>query len=319
MAISYRQLLGGSTATSKPQGGSKACPYCDSDSTVLYSAPDYNRRVSNDLFHMNQCDDCDLLFLSNPPSNLGPFYETGYHTSFPKDLKAMDARLKGERYKIDFVRQFNKSENGSLLEIGPSVGYFSRLAQKEGYNVSALEYDQDCVDFLNETLKINAIQTDNPATSLEKDTSFYDVICLWHAIEHLPEPWKVIEQASKRLKPGGHLIIATPNPRSSQLGLMKNRWPHLDMPRHLFLLPIKWIKKMVKPLGIKEIFTTTRDTGSLYWESFSWAMLWGARPVAQHSIRRRFWQFSILMGHVLQNAQRKEGRGACYTMVLQKQ
>ena len=57
----------------------------------------------------------------------------------------------------------------------------------------------------------------------------------------MPRPWIVLEEAARRLNPGGVLLVAAPNPDAWQARLLKSYWPHHDMPRHLFALPIPWL------------------------------------------------------------------------------
>lgn len=184
----------------------RECPYCGGYSSFLLSSPDINRKIGKQNFHYYTCQQCDLVYLENCPNNLHEYYEGGYQ-SIPANTKNLDSDSKFENYKIDILTKFKTS--GKLLEIGPWAGYFSYLAKSAGFDVSAIEADQDCVHFLRNTVGIHAFHSDDPAhilLEMEKGVGF-DVIALWHSIEHIPRPWILIDAAARCLTPGGVLII----------------------------------------------------------------------------------------------------------------
>jgi 2-polyprenyl-3-methyl-5-hydroxy-6-metoxy-1,4-benzoquinol methylase len=76
----------------------------------------------------------------------------------------------------------------------------------------------------------------------------YDIITFWHNIKHLLEPWKVLEEASKKINPGGIILIATPNPSSFAFRLLGRFWPHIDAPRHINLISVLWDKKSLQSM-----------------------------------------------------------------------
>jgi hypothetical protein len=78
---------------------------------------------------------------------------------------------------------------GRLLEIGPWRGAFCCNATDAGFNVTAIEMDQSCVNFLQKVLGIKAIRSDKPDEALDAISEKFDVIGLWHSLEHLPKPW----------------------------------------------------------------------------------------------------------------------------------
>ena len=289
------------------------CPYCRGLCHHFISAKDINQKISNLIFNLYRCSTCGLLHVINPPEDLTPFYARNYHPT-PKDREELQSHLATHKFKIDLVKRFRKS--GGLLEIGPSIGQFCELAQESKFNVSAIEMDCSCVKFLRLHLGINVTHSDNPYSVLLKENSEYDVICLWHSLEHLKEPWKVLEQSVVRLKPGGILVVAAPNPLSRQAKMMGSSWPHHDLPRHLFGIPIPWLKKWGREQGLNELLVTTRDQGSLHFNRFSYAKK--ASQLASNSrLASIFWVLGLKLGAIMAPWEDKEGEGACYVMVLE--
>ena len=169
------------------------CPYCGGSARVWVVSRDMNCRVSGEKFCLLKCNLCGLMFINNPLQDLGRYYTRDYHF-VPDSVEALEALLPNEQFKIDLLKKFVSA--GAVLEIGPSNGMFCRLAQKAGFEVSAIEMDEDCVRFLNEKLGVRVVASAEPAAVLSSENYTYDAICLWHAIEHMASPWTVLEGSS---------------------------------------------------------------------------------------------------------------------------
>jgi SAM-dependent methyltransferase len=156
-----------------------------------------------------------------------------------------------------------------LLEIGAGTGLFARAAVLDGFEVTAIEMDADCCQYLRDVVGAEAICSDRPEEAL-RDLPEFQAIALWHVIEHLEKPWALLEQAARKLAPGGAMVIATPNPRSLQFRLLGRNWAHVDAPRHLFLIPPEALEAKAKTLGLRHVMTTTSDPAGRHWNRFGW-------------------------------------------------
>ncbi len=293
---------------------SPACPFCSSQSEYYLGAPDYNRKVSRVIFKISKCLNCELMFVSNPPEDLGSYYITDYHY-IPANEAELEPLLETEKFKIDLVTQFQKQ--GSLLEIGPGTGMFCQLSRRAGFDVSAIEMDDKCVDFLRDTLNIRVTQSSDPAKTLRDQARAYDVICLWHSVEHLYAPWETLDEAVNCLSPNGILVIAAPNPNAWQAKMLGKRWPHHDLPRHLYAMSIPWMLAYAAKKQLSIELSTTCDEGSLFWNRFTWAMLL-QKLVPGYFLRQRFWNLGMQLGRLLQFWEGREGKGATYTIILKR-
>lgn len=294
--------------------GATPCPYCGGASDLHLRAGDINRRASAAVFDLFRCVKCGLLRIVNPPADLAPYYNDDYHP-VPADRDGLEPYLAAHRFKINLLTKIRPG--GDLLEIGPSIGSFCALAQTAGFKVSAIEMDQDCARFLDDKLDVNVTNSNDPLAVLTAQEATYDVICMWHSIEHLAEPWRVLEQACARLRPGGILLIAAPNPLSRQARMMGAAWPHHDLPRHLFGLPMPWLENWSREHGLTKILATTRDEGSIHFNRFSYAIkLHHLAPFAR--FKPLFWVLGLKLGVLMSPWEDKEGEGACYVMVMEK-
>lgn len=190
------------------------------------------------------------------PDVLRSSYAGGYQ-KIPANLAELRSIAARETYRMKPILKFKTG--GKLLEIGPWMGIFSCNAKDAGFDVTAIDIDQDCIHFLNNTVGIRAVQSSNPAETLSKMNDKFDVIAIWHALEHLPTPWLVVQNAAERLAPGGVLLIAIPNIESYEFSIMKERWRHLDTPRHLYFYPAESLVDLCRLNGLKELELETMD------------------------------------------------------------
>jgi 2-polyprenyl-3-methyl-5-hydroxy-6-metoxy-1,4-benzoquinol methylase len=196
------------------------------------------------------------MFLHPIPADLRPFYRGGYQR-IPKTLAALQTIAKAENYRIEPILKYKSG--GTLLEIGPWMGIFSRNAKKVGFDVTAIEIDSDCVSFLSNVVGVEAIQSADPAAAMRALGRKFDVITLWHTLEHLPDPWIVLQTAAEHLAPQGILLVAIPNIESYDFAVMRAGWLHLDAPRHLYFYTARSLEEVCLTNGLKTLEITTSD------------------------------------------------------------
>jgi 2-polyprenyl-3-methyl-5-hydroxy-6-metoxy-1,4-benzoquinol methylase len=292
-----------------------SCGACGGPMRRYLTARDYNRGASRDIFEYWRCEDCGLASLRNIPQDLGRYYVSGYH-SLPSSDAALEAGVAHETYKIELVRQF-VAPPARLLEVGPSWGAFCLLAKRSGFDVEAIEMDPACCDFLRTRIGIPVVCSDDEVRALERVRP-PNVIAAWHVLEHLPDPWRVLEAAAARLQPGGVLILALPNPQAFQFRVLGRFWTHVDAPRHLHLIPPALLRRKAAAAGLTQELCTTTDRGSLGWNRFGWT--YSLPHLASAHVAKRALRFAgRVLGRVLQPLESREGIGAAYTAVFRKQ
>jgi SAM-dependent methyltransferase len=180
------------------------------------------------------CTTCGIYFLSNPPrektANLN--YEKFYD-------KEESARF---NFVLEFLTKFNRSfrvrdvtrfcgKPGRLLDIG-----FSRpsdlLSFKDvGWEPEGTQIVQHVVQIARrQNLKSHL----GELTRLHLPAKRFDVVTLWHVLEHIKKPQNDLAEISRILKPNGALIIEVPNIEGIVARFFKTDWFHLDPPNHLW-------------------------------------------------------------------------------------
>ena len=243
------------------------CPACLATATYYLKSGDKNRNLSDELFSYYKCSSCEMIFMSPVPDNIGAYYAGGYQ-KIPMNFTDFINTANKEVYRLDSLLR-HKSK-GELLEIGPWIGIFSFNAKRQGFSVDAIEMNSAACSFLRNEVKINVNETNNVVDSLNKNSKLYDVIVLWHSLEHLPEPWNVIKAARQRLKDGGLLIVGIPNISGGQGRFLGNKWLHLDAPRHITFWSPDALSKLAAASDLSVVEITTHDRLSQELEVAAW-------------------------------------------------
>jgi SAM-dependent methyltransferase len=242
-----------------------SCPLCGGSTEVAFTTTDRNRALSGERFHYRHCLACGTHFLANVPADLSAYYPADYY-GFPA-AHELDRAAALEAPKLALITRHARP--GRLIEIGPGAGSFALAARNGGFEVTAIEMDPACCEYLERVVGVRAIQSEEPDRALA-DLAPAEAIAMWHVVEHVPEPWRLVDAAAARLAPGGVLAIAMPNPQSLQFRLLRGRWAHVDAPRHLFLIPYATLRERAHAAGVRAALVTTGDAAGRAWNRFGW-------------------------------------------------
>jgi 2-polyprenyl-3-methyl-5-hydroxy-6-metoxy-1,4-benzoquinol methylase len=174
---------------------------CGGTDFVQYRAGIYGRDIC-------ACARCKLVF-TNPqpePGELLTRYGADYYAHWIKpEQRARRKKLWDRRVKV--VKKVFPS--GKLLDVGCGEGLFLHCAQKAGYEVAGLEISEFAVAYAKKEFELDIQQ--NCLENAEFPENSFDIVTLWHTLEHMPHPDITLRKAYQLLKPGGHLIVAVPN------------------------------------------------------------------------------------------------------------
>lgn len=293
------------------------CPLCGADSAHAFTAVDRNREISAERFPYNRCIACGTVFMVDVPDDLGRYYAADYHR-FHDDGRPewMDNEmlLDVEASRVKMLRRHVRP--GALIDIGAGPGGFASAAKDEGFDVTAIEMDRRCCEYMERELGVRAICSDEPIEQL-RALAPAQVISLWHVLEHLQDPAEMLALAAERLQPGGVLALGVPNPRSLQFRLLGRRWAHLDAPRHLRLMPRDALEESVRPHGLRLLEFTTGDPFGWLCSLHGWAYAMRRRP-ALGDTPQALIRLAQAMTLVLGPIEYRAGRGAAMTLLFGK-
>lgn len=162
--------------------------------------------------------------------------------------------------KLNLINSFSFSDK-HLLDVGCGTGDFLKIAKENNWQVSGIEPNSNARKIANG--KTGNFVFDSDQLLKFKPQSF-DVITLWHVLEHLPKLENHISIFESLLKPNGRLIIAVPNYKSFDALYYKKYWAAFDAPRHLWHFSQQSISKLVQQQGMQLVKIKPMSFDSYY-------------------------------------------------------
>ncbi len=121
---------------------------------------------------------------------------------------------------------------GRLLEIGTGAGFFLKAAGRAGWDAHGLELSAEAAAYATGTLELNVVR--QPAEAMPFEAGSFDAAAMFEVIEHLRDPIAVLRAAHAALKPGGRLIVSTPNLDALSRLVLGLDWAVLSPAEHLY-------------------------------------------------------------------------------------
>lgn len=157
------------------------------------------------------------------------------------------------------VMTLDGKRRGKLLDVGCGNGWFLSEMRDLGWEVVGVEPDGEAVRVARERFGLNVYEGTLEEVGFSDDN--FDAITMNHVVEHLWDPVSTLRECRRVLKPGGKLVVVTPNIKSLGHRLFKKAWLHLDPPRHLYLFSLHTLKVCAEQAGLKilKLRTTARS------------------------------------------------------------
>lgn len=156
-------------------------------------------------------------------------------------------------------------ERGTILDVGCGNGQFLAQMKSLGWQVHGVEPNPRAARFAHEQNDLSVVVGAADSTGFS-DCSL-DVVCMNHVLEHLPDPRASLAECYRVLKPGGKLIVMTPNTGSLGHKLFGPSWRGLEPPRHLCLFTARAIRMLLERSGffVEILRTTARNARCHGW------------------------------------------------------
>jgi 2-polyprenyl-3-methyl-5-hydroxy-6-metoxy-1,4-benzoquinol methylase len=273
------------------------CLQCGTPGRPLYSG------LSDRLFgapgawgHL-ECPGCALVWL-NPrpiPNDLGKIYRTYYTHGRRRPFASLRENLKRGLYATvpgyeSAVRRWgwrlagtalswlpgwkeravlatmclNGAKKGKLIDIGCGDGGFLSIMRDAGWEVAGIEPDPLAAKFAEQSHSIRVIANTLPQAQLADQS--VDAVTLSHVIEHAADPIGLLRECRRILRPGGKVIVVTPNLAGHGHRDFRDSWVHLDPPRHFYLFSPATLRSCCELAGLHvELLRTSTRTAAWVW------------------------------------------------------
>jgi len=231
------------------------CPACRSRQiNPLFRATDYT--VSKEEFVVWHCSACSLRFTQDVPdeAHIGPYYKSEEYISHTNTSKGLVNRLYQRvrrvtlRQKVGMVNAATGKTQGRALDVGCGTGAFLNALRAAGWKVLGLEPDADARRM---AISDYQLEVQEPDRLFSLVPGSFDLITLWHVLEHVHDLHRYLEQLKTLLAKEGKLVIAVPNYTSGDADTYGRNWAAYDVPRHLYHFSPASMRGLLQQHGLR--------------------------------------------------------------------
>jgi SAM-dependent methyltransferase len=224
------------------------CDLCNKDEPIrLFTTTDINY-THRGIFDIVRCKNCGLVYTNPRPNKeeLNNFYPNEYYCP-PEEPK--EPNITSPPHINAIKRLVSLRAKGKILDIGCAIGGFLYVMRKKGWQAYGVEISTRNSKYAREKFGLNVFTGELLEADYPK--GYFDVVTLWHVLEHFPNPTQSLHEIHRILKDDGELIICVPNIRSVEAKLFGKRWYHWDIPRHLYHFDYSTLKGLLEKTHFK--------------------------------------------------------------------
>ncbi|OKL40820.1 class I SAM-dependent methyltransferase [Pontibacter flavimaris] len=223
------------------------CPICGKEAFKNFLVVNDNA-VSKESFVIVECENCSFKFTNPRPDaqSISQYYESDDYISHSNTTNGIINRAYHvvrsitTKQKVELINKYAPVK-GSILDYGCGTGVFLSACKKDGWEIRGIEPN-------SKARKKATVQTGEIIAETLEDIEGekYEVITLWHVLEHIHALNETMEQLLEHLQEDGTLIIAVPNADSHDAQEYKENWAAYDVPRHLYHFTQPTMKRFLK-------------------------------------------------------------------------
>ena len=247
------------------------CPVCKAD-TISFKINIKDHSITRETFPVWSCASCSLLFTQDVPdeNEIGKYYtSTDYisHSDTKEGIinsiyhRVRNITLKSKRKLV--VKLVGKTK-GDVLDIGSGTGAYLYEMKMNGWGVTGIEADRDAGNMSHSKYHISTQKPEELFTLPGK----YDVITMWHVLEHVHKLEDYLKRIHQLLVKDGVFIVAVPNYTSADAKAYGSMWAAYDVPRHLYHFSPQSMKVLMEKYGFEIV-----ESKPMWFDSFYVSLL----------------------------------------------
>ena len=248
-----------------------SCRVCGARVTEYFAeARDWEYRTSDEYFRYDRCTVCGSVMMNPPPvDRIGEIYPANYYSYAPDpDREGFGEKVKrrlDERLFRKVLAQL-KGDDLSVLDVGGGTGRLLGVIRNVSPRVAAthvIDLDANARDVAEAS---GHVFHHGPVEHFECNSRF-DLILLLNLIEHVADPLAVLSSMFNVLRPGGLMLVKTPNVDTIDMKLFRHRnWGGYHCPRHFVLFNREALRNVAQVCGF-EVMRLRYTQGSTQWAS----------------------------------------------------
>jgi len=230
------------------------CNLCREDDTkFMFQARDRNIKEKK-LFNLVKCKRCGLVYLNPRPDKeeikkyYPPWYHYRVHTkvvNFEKTKIWETPWREVMQKKVEPILRYKKE--GSILDVGCGDGSLLKYMKELSWQTYGVELNQAASQHARDVLGLNVFSGRLEEADYPKD--FFDIISLFHVLEHLPDPSGTLKKVRPLLRKNGFLLIEVPNFGSFEALVFRSKWAAIAAPLHTYHFTPRTLSIMLKNCG----------------------------------------------------------------------
>jgi 2-polyprenyl-3-methyl-5-hydroxy-6-metoxy-1,4-benzoquinol methylase len=260
------------------------CLLCGSPGRLLYSGLKDRLFSAPGEWQLKQCTraECGLIW-PDPvaiPEDLHLAYQKYYTHTEPTGAVArlkQQVLSRGYRFAIgipavltglmrqrrDFMHMYlDELKPGKLFDAGCGDGQFLHLMSQFGWQGTGIDFDEAAIETGRQKYGLTLAVGDFQTATIEENA--FDAVTMSHVIEHVPDPIGCLAKCRRMLKPGGRLVVTTPNTRSLGHQEFKESWRGLEPPRHLHIFHPALLGECAQRAGLHVVRTGSTAVNADY-------------------------------------------------------
>lgn len=208
--------------------------------------------ISEEKFRLVRCKECGLIYINPRPikKEISNYYSYDYYSSGGNNFKTSIEKMLSYYFlsrQKKMIHQFKKE--GKILDIGCGSGNFLSSFSSKEWESYGVEPNPVGYDLSKEKMKNNIFNKE--LSDCKFPDNYFDVITMWHVLEHIYDPNEELQEINRILKDDGILILSIPNIKSLGFRIAGKHWFHLDAPRHLCHFDPATISEILRKNGFE--------------------------------------------------------------------